>query len=81
MKSTAVLALLAQLSGSAALPENIPGARLLPPGSHGERGGTAGGVSAAEQFAINDKLTCSGDMFVASHFSIFSQGTHVPSSQ
>lgn len=63
MELPVVVAILALLGHSLSLPENVPGGRLFPPGFPGDRGSiSGGGVSAAEQFAINEKKRCSGDM-------------------
>ncbi|CAL8579582.1 hypothetical protein XPA_005319 [Xanthoria parietina] len=62
MKQVSIVTILALLGSSLASPQNVPGGRLFPPGSHGDRGGGPAGASAAEKDAINENLLCSGDM-------------------
>ncbi|KAL8992939.1 MAG: hypothetical protein Q9169_006721 [Polycauliona sp. 2 TL-2023] len=62
-----VVVILALLGHSFAIPQyvpgqNIPGARLFPPGSRGDYQGAPPGSSVADKEAINDELLCSGDM-------------------
>lgn len=60
MKQISIVIIQALLDSSFASPQNVPGGRLFPPGSHGDRGGEAGS-SIAEKDATNEKLFCSGD--------------------
>ena len=62
MKHLSIVAVLALLGSSSAIPQNVPGGRLFAPGSRGDRGGGAPGASAAEKHFENEELLCSGDM-------------------
>ncbi|KAL8847632.1 MAG: hypothetical protein Q9221_007320 [Calogaya cf. arnoldii] len=62
MKHLSIVAVLALLGSSSAIPQNVPGGRLFAPGSRGDRGGGAPGASAAEKHFENEELMCSGDM-------------------
>ncbi|KAL8976881.1 MAG: hypothetical protein Q9205_007208 [Flavoplaca limonia] len=57
-----IIAFLALLGRSFAIPQNIPGGRRFPEGSRGDRAGHEPGSSAAEKDFINEELLCSGDM-------------------
>ena len=62
MMQISIVAFLALLGRSFAIPQNIPGGRRFPEGSRADRAGHEPGSSAVEKDFINEELLCSGDM-------------------